>query len=151
MTIPRPSASRRYDPWGDLAARWPDVQVVHAPMSGRLLGELRYPTITLRASSSSAQLRCTLAHEIVHLDRGIGECGPWAAREEAAVHAEAARRLIDLGELVEAARVLGDDAGAGAMAGALDVDTETLVTRIQGLTRRERAVVNDVLSERPVR
>src|ERR1700749_589504 len=119
------SSHERYDPWAHLARAWPAVEVVREPMSGSLLGELRYPTIALRADSSAAQRRCTLAHELVHLERGGGSHGPWADREEILVHAEAARRLIRLSELECALRDQGGDADLAALARALDVDAYT--------------------------
>jgi hypothetical protein len=125
-----------YDPWADLADNWPEVEVVIEPMRGTLLGELRYPVIALRAGTSAAQRRCTLAHEIVHLERGVGDCGPWAAREELLVHAEAARRLIRLEDLAVAMRSV--DASPPALAQALDVDLQTLSLRVDRLTARER-------------
>src|SRR4051812_11136095 len=100
----------RYDPWHDLAVNWPDVEIVIEPMGGRLLGVLRYPIIALRAGTSAAQRRCTLTHEIVHLERGVGDCGPWSGREELQVHREVARRLIPIDELAAAVRELGGSA-----------------------------------------
>jgi hypothetical protein len=130
-----------YDPWADLARNWPDVEVVLEPMRGTLLGELRYPVIALRAGTSAAQRRCTLAHELVHLERGVTDCGPWAAREELAVHAAAARRLIRLDDLATAVRAAGPAPGAGVLAQALDVDRQTLTLRVEQLTPHERRVL----------
>lgn len=139
MTASSPRRQRPpYDPWLHLATDWPELDVVVEPMTGALLGELRYPVIALRAGTSAAQRRCTLAHELVHLDRGTGDCGPWSAREEGLVHAEAARRLIRIGDLDRALRELGGDADLGALAEALEVDTETARVRLRGLEPAER-------------
>ena len=127
----------RYDPWHDLAVHWPEVDVVIEPMSGRLLGVLRYPMIALRAGTSAAQRRCTLAHEIVHLERGVGDCGPWSGREELLVHREVARRLIPLADLAAAVRELGGSAVLPELAQALDVDLETARLRLEMLTSAE--------------
>jgi hypothetical protein len=131
--------THRYDPWHDLYERWPGVVVLIEPMTGDLLGQVRGGgrVIALRAGTSSAQRRCTLAHEIVHLERGLRDCGRWLAREEAAVHAEAARRLIDVDELAAAVRAAGADASPSLIAHALDVDTDTLLTRLDTLTGPE--------------
>ena len=67
MTVAARPPPDRYDPWRDLAVHWPDVEVRIEPMTGSLLGVLRYPVIVLRAGTSAAQRRCTLTHEIVHL------------------------------------------------------------------------------------
>jgi len=130
-----------YDPWQDLAVNWPEVDVVIEPMAGRLLGVLRYPVIALRAGTSSAQRRCTLTHEIVHLERGTADCGPWAGREEVLVHREVARRLIPLPLLSSAVRGLGGPAQLTELAQALDVDLETAHCRLTMLTPAERAAV----------
>jgi hypothetical protein len=139
-TEPRGAASDRpYDPWRDLAENWPGVEVVHEPMRGSLLGELRFPVIALRAGTSAAQQRCTLAHELVHLERG-GSCGgPWSAREELLVHAEAARRLGPLTALADAIAEIGGDHDVGALARLLEVDTETARLRLRLLDAAERA------------
>lgn len=137
-----------YDPWADVASNWPGVEVVIEPMRGTLLGELRYPVIALRAGTSAAQRRCTLAHELVHLERGVTDCGPWAAREELAVHDEAARRLIRLDDLAAAVRAAGPVSAAAVLAQALEVDTQTLTLRVERLTPRERAMLRSRLAGR---
>jgi Zn-dependent peptidase ImmA (M78 family) len=134
-----PDAPARYDPWRDLAENWPQLEVVIEPMRGELLGELRYPVIALRAGTSSAQRRCTLAHELVHLERGVRDWGPWTAREELHVHREVARRLIPSDELVAALRSLGGGDDIAALARALDVDVQTARLRLDILTPAERA------------
>jgi hypothetical protein len=133
-----------YDPWQDLHDNWPEVQVVLAPLPGRLLGELRYPLIRLRAASSAAQRRCTLTHELLHLERGVRECGPWAAREERIIEAETARRLLPLQSLIAALRWLGAE-DHGAVAAALDVDTQILRARLDGLSSQEHWAVRAAL------
>lgn len=132
--VPRP----RYDPWLDLAVNWPQLEVVVEPMRGTLLGELRYPVIALRAGTSAAQRRCTLTHELIHLERGVRECGPWASREELYVHREVARRLIEIGDLEDAVRGLGGRDDLAALAQALDVDVETAQLRLELVTVGER-------------
>jgi hypothetical protein len=137
MTATPLGASDGYDPWEDLATNWPEVDAVIEPMAGRLLGVLRYPVIALRAGTSAAQRRCTLAHEIVHLERGVTDCGPWAGREELLVHREVARRLIPLPLLTAAARELGADGDPPRLAQALAVDLDTLRCRLAMLTPEE--------------
>lgn len=139
----KPSTHRdggRYDPWLDVRRNWPQVRVVLEPMSGDLLGEVREAglLIALRAGTSAAQRRCTLTHELVHLERGIFDCGPWLAREELQVHATAALRLIPLEELIAAIRDLGGAEDRAALAHWLDVDGETLALRLGRLSSAER-------------
>src|SRR3954467_11741707 len=146
MTALSPGTPGHYDPWLDLAENWPEVEAVIAPLPGRLLGELRYPVIALRAGTSAAQRRCTLAHELVHLERGTGECGIWAGREERLVHAQAARRLVTIGQLERALFELGGDADLAALAGLLEVDRETAGLRLRLLPEAERRRLRNELA-----
>jgi len=130
-----------YDPWRDVAENWPELHVTVAAMEGDLLGTVEWPVIALRSDSSAAQQRCTLCHELIHLERGIRDCGPWADREELAVHSEVALRLIPLEKLADAVAELGGTEPRGALAGLLEVDTETLELRLAQLNREERRVV----------
>ena len=108
-------------------------------MAGDLLGELRYPVIALRAGTSAAQRRCTLTHELVHLERGVRDCGRWAEREEREVHAEVARRLVPLDLFVAAVREAGGSSDPAVLAVLLDVDRETVQRRLDLVTPAERA------------
>lgn len=143
-----PAPDDRYDPWRDVQLNWPEVQVVIERMTGDLLGEARDggAVIALRAGTSAAQRRCTLAHEIVHLERGLRDCGQWLHREEQVVHRTAARRLITVAELVAAIRDLGGTDDPGALAQALDVDRETLSVRLAALDRNERRALRRALT-----
>ncbi|MDQ2836720.1 MAG: ImmA/IrrE family metallo-endopeptidase [Actinomycetota bacterium] len=140
----QPPRARRnsapYDPWLDVRQNWPQVQVVIEVMAGDLLGEVRNggSVIALRADTSAAQRRCTLTHELVHLERGIFNCGPWLQREELLVHATVATRLIPLDALISAIRDLGGPDDQAALAHWLDVDSETLALRLARLTTSER-------------
>jgi hypothetical protein len=146
---PAPYDPAPYDPWSDLALNWPDVVLRIEPMRGGLLGWLHYPVIALRAGTSAAQRRCTLAHEIVHLERGTGDCGPWAAREEVLVHAEAARRLCRLDDIAAAVRALGGEPDPASLAQALEVDRQTVDLRLARLTEAERTVLCAALDHLP--
>jgi hypothetical protein len=128
----------RYHPWRDLRDNWPEIEVRIEPMPSGLLGELRYPVIALRAGTSAAQRRCTLTHELVHLERGVRDCGRWAEREEREVHAEVARRLIAIDLLVAAVRETGGSSDPALLAGPLDVDRETVRIRLELVTAAER-------------
>jgi Zn-dependent peptidase ImmA (M78 family) len=136
-----------YDPWADLRENWPQVRLVIEPMPGDLLGEVRDDgrLIALRADTSAAQRRCTLTHELVHLERGILDCGPWLHREEVQVHTEAALRLIPLAGLIAAIRELGGADDAAAIAQHLDVDSETLAVRLSRIGSAERRVLRRCL------
>ncbi|HJQ03412.1 MAG TPA: hypothetical protein VJ851_17585 [Jatrophihabitans sp.] len=142
-----------YDPWLDLQQNWPQVRVVIEAMSGDLLGEVRDggQLIALRAGTSAAQRRCTLTHEIVHLERGIFDCGPWSQREELLVHSTVALRLIPPPALAAAVRDLGGADDLPALAHLLDVDSETLRLRLDRLSIAERRMLRRALArQRPL-
>lgn len=149
---PRPISvaplDRPYDPWADLRQNWPHVKVVIEEMTGDLLGEVRDDgqVIALRAGTSAAQRRCTLTHELVHLERGIFDCGPWLQREEGLVHAEVSRRLIPLADLAAAIRALGGADDRAALAQWLDVDSETLEIRLSRMSSSERTALRRALA-----
>lgn len=79
--------------------------------------------------------RCVLQHEVVHAERGRfwRRC---RAREEVAVQAEAAHRLIALDELADA---LAWSLWPDEVAEELDVDRSTLLARLHHLQRVELA------------
>lgn len=138
-----------YNPWHHLQAHWPRAEVSIEPLPGDLLGLTRFPPlhIALSSYSSPAQRRCTLAHEIVHLERdpirGDDADQPlgWSPREERRVHAVAATRLIHADALVAAIRDLGGNDDRAALSALLDVDTETLQVRLALLDPHERAAI----------
>jgi hypothetical protein len=141
-----PPAALDYDPWRDLAQNWPDYRVLIEPMDGDLLGQIRDDAvIALRADSSTGQQRCTLAHEIVHLERGLGDCGPWQSREEAAIESEVSRRLIPLQALARALRSVGGDSDPATLGAILEVDQLILTTRLSELSSADRAVLRRLL------
>ena len=135
-----PSNTENYDPWLDLRRNWPRTRVVIEAMTGDLLGEVREDghLIALRAGTSAAQRRCTLTHELVHLERGIQDCGPWLQREELQVHLTVAHRLVPLELLIAAIRDLGGAEDRAALAQSLDVDSETLALRLDRVSGPER-------------
>lgn len=145
-SVPHPPAP--YDPWVDLRQNWPHVKVVIETMTGDLLGEVRDDgrLIALRADTSAAQRRCTLTHELVHLERGILDCGPWLQREEDLVHAEVSQRLIPLTSLAAAIRELGGADDPAAIAHWLEVDSETLAVRLDRMRSAERRVLRRALA-----
>ncbi|MDQ1739447.1 MAG: hypothetical protein QOE53_1099, partial [Pseudonocardiales bacterium] len=85
-------------------------------------------------------------HELVHLERGILDCGPWLQREEGLVHAEVSRRLIPLASLAAAIRALGGADDSAALAHWLEVDGETLAVRLSQLSSAERRMLRRALA-----
>jgi hypothetical protein len=124
----------RWNPWRALARR-PDVTVVYGdPGEGNVgLVDLDARVITLCPSLLQDERRSTLAHELIHLERGT-PCGPGDA-EEREVARLAAARIITLPDLVEAVKWSDD---LEEQAGELWVDEETVRVRLGHLTARER-------------
>lgn len=119
-----------YDPWGEVPAGW---SVDFAAMPARGMCRWNRRTILLDIKLSRIEERCTLMHEIVHAERG--PFPRWAtAREEAAVNAEAARRLIPLDALGEA---LAWSLHPAVAAEELDVDPPTLEALLRDLAAAE--------------
>ena len=119
-----------YDPWGEVPAGW---SVDFAAMPARGMCRWSRRSILLDIRLSRAEERCTLTHELVHAERG--EFPRWATtREEAAVNAEAARRLIPLDALGEA---LAWSLHPAVAAEELDVDPSTLEALLRDLAAAE--------------
>lgn len=78
--------------------------------------------------------RCTITHEMIHVERGHSGCCDEKA--EARVRREAARRLVPIRALGDAYVFWGDD--LEALADDLWVDISTLRTRLETLHPAER-------------
>lgn len=119
-----------YDPWGEVPAGW-SVDLAAMPVRGMCRWSRK--AILLGIRLSGVEERCTLTHEIVHAERG--PFPRWAtAREEAAVNAAAARRLISLDALGEA---LAWSLHPAVAAEELDVDPPMLEALLRDLTEAE--------------
>lgn len=134
-----------YDPWAHLSAQ-DDIRLYWRHQ--KPCGQYHHPdrSIFLRHGLNHAQGRSTLAHELVHAERGDVSLSEAAlnARQELIVEREAARRLISLQALADAVRWSCHPA---EVAEALAVDLGTLQTRLAWLTEDERALL-DQASER---
>lgn len=130
--------SRRYDPW-DHASRL-DLRIVFRKLPGDLMGVYFHGpsrVIALDSRLTQAERRCTLAHELVHLERGDdGRCASaWhESKQEALVHQIASRRLITTEDL---ALALILHTHVHDQAEELWVDLGTLRTRLAGLSTAE--------------
>jgi hypothetical protein len=129
-----------YDPWHALTD-FDRARVVFGDLPPRRRGEVDFgtQTITLERRLDPTTQRCTLAHELVHLERGpvIMWCAP---REERAVAAIAARRLVSIEALAEAMRWSQDER---AVAEELSVDVRTVRVRLRCLDASERAFLRE--------
>ena len=91
-------------------------------------------SIWLTVERTVAEARCTLVHELIHLERGHSTCQP--PDVEADVRREAAQRLIPIDELADALTQTRSDLEAAEV---LWVDVDTLRTRLAFLDDVERS------------
>jgi hypothetical protein len=112
------------------------------------MGEWTAKGIEIDGTSNQAERRCTLTHEIVHLERGPVPSDPHLAmKEERIVECITARRLISLEKLIDAlvwTRLSVDHETAEE----LWVDLPTLQHRIRDLTDSERRYIDQELERR---
>lgn len=91
-----------YHPWRALRDLWSHVHVEHTDdlPAGRRADTNGIDEIRMRQRLLQVERRCSLAHEVIHLERGdTGACPPAV---EAEVNQEAARRLIPWEHLLDA-------------------------------------------------
>jgi len=135
----------RYDPWRHLTESFPYMQVETGKLRPGRMGEWTVDNrIVLSCLLYPDEARCTLAHELVHVERGPSPKDPeLAAAEERIVDGVAARRLITLNELRAVMRM----GKSYQMAAALHVDVTTLLTRMETLTELERTWLTEQTTE----
>lgn len=119
-----------YDPWADIAERYPQITVVISDLDEGVDGHWFGNTLHLNAQASDAQRRAALAHEIACLDNGDIDDS----------EAVAARALIPIEHLSEALREV-IAASLGQIADRLDVDALTARVRLKGLNPDEVGAV----------
>ncbi|MFV8403326.1 ImmA/IrrE family metallo-endopeptidase [Dermabacter hominis] len=91
-----------YNPWDHLHAAFPAVRVEFARLDGRCGETNGRDLIRLDKRLLQVERRCTLAHELVHLEAGEGR--PCSVSREREVNQIAAARLVPFEALVKAAR-----------------------------------------------
>lgn len=144
------STTPLYDPWTHLATAWPHIHVdPRADLPRGMYGAWTPGVLHLSRRLTQAGRRCTLAHEIVHLERGPAPTSNplLAAREEHIVDLVAARRLITLDALA-AALCWHDSRALDAVADDLWVDRAILVARLRALLPDERAYIEQAVARR---
>lgn len=129
-----------WHPWRWLRDHHPDVVVHHLPLPTDRMGEVSGAEIRLDERLSQAERRCTLTHELVHIERR-GHEHPNPAVEEATVERETARRLITERQLVDAFR-WHRHPSLRELAEHLWVDQQTALTRMENLDPIEVASID---------
>lgn len=127
-----------YHPWrhfrshGDWRLEWSDLpRLVHG------IADFCTRTVTLDRRLRQVERRCTISHELVHIERGpLLDDDHLAAREESVVEREVARRLIELHPLGEALAWAHHPSEAAEV---LWVTEHVLEVRLQHLHPAERA------------
>lgn len=133
-----------WHPWRELRALTDTVLSIEEVPSGNGWYSPAYDVILLRPGLRQVERRCTLAHELGHRRLGhAGICGTPDAgrltrRQEQHADRWAARRLIDLEDLVDAGRWTGCRREA---ADELWVTEHMLGVRMDGLHPSERGLL----------
>lgn len=125
-----------WSPWRHLREWYPDVRVLEADLPGSLMGFLdrEQRIIWLDNELSEVQRTCTLAVEV-----GVLELGPFSPDTGDGAAADwAAMLLIPFDALLD---VCGRTAELQEVAEELGVDTQTLRTRLDGLTAEEASLL----------
>lgn len=131
-----------YSPWVELAGL-PSVTLVWQPLRGKRLGEYvrDLHLIRLDPEMRRHQARSVLAHELRHhAHRDLGPCSDW---QEARADREAARLLIDVHRLAEAA--VTQEQHWPEVARELRVTKHLLEVRLRHLHPSERHYLRDRL------
>lgn len=135
--------ARMWHPWRALRDRLDLTLIWTDRLPNGVLGATDGTRIWMTPRQLQAERRCTLTHELVHIEHGHRGCQPPAI--EAQVRIEAARRLIPLGDLGLAAVWARSPE---ELADELWVDLDTLLTRLDTCTDREREALNSALALR---
>lgn len=133
-----------WNPWRHVGRHYPNVTVItDQELPGSVWGQQAGNLIWLCRRLNQVRRRCTLTHEIVHLERGaVPADARGLAREELAVDNIAARRLITLDALIDGLRWTRD---LEQLAEHLWVDVPTLKTRMAHLDPVEVAELENRL------
>lgn len=126
----------------------PRIHIYEAELPDGYLGCTSHDdgVIWLDSRLNQAERRCTLAHEIGHLERGPVPTDPLLlVAEELAVEQWAARRLITAGDLADVMRWTTD---LGEAAEELWVDPYTLRVRLDTLTELEAQLLDLIAADR---
>lgn len=129
-----------WHPWRWLRDQHPDIVVDYVHLGAGRMGQTCGRSMWIDDRLTQAERRCTLTHELVHIERrGCEHHDPDV--EESIVELIAARRLITLEQLVDAFRwhrhpTLAD------LADTLWVDAQTAQCRMDHLDVVEVAAIN---------
>ena len=132
-----------YHPWRALRDLGEKVRLIWAPLPEDTLGLTDgHSRIWMSPDQSQAQRRCTIAHEVAHIELGhVHGCNP---TDEAAADRLAARRLVPMDALLDALRWTEE---LEELADVLHVDMPMLMARLDGLTDLEKQQIKRLYDE----
>lgn len=142
FTHGHPYASTMWHPWKALHEASEIELIWTENLPDGMLGATNGKQIWLSLKQLQVERRCTLTHELVHIERGHNGCQPTAVEKQ--VCAEAARRLITIDQL---RAWLPWALSMEELADCLWVDEATLKTRMENLTAEELRELSVVLSD----
>lgn len=131
------------NPWQRLAEEWPHLKVVYVDLgSPHKHGATRWKagrpvSVLLHEDLTQVQRRCTLAHELEHLDRGAPCDGLRASTERRVINATARYLLPDLSLIADAVQLYDLHRAADD----LWVTFPVLIDRLRGMTDSELEIV----------
>lgn len=132
-----------FDPW-QLLRTMPQITVVWAELDSKSALTNGRDTVWLDKHLLQVERRCSLTHELIHIERGHTSCPPNAA--ETGVRAETARRLIPFPDLLEHKRW---SRSVEELADCLWVTPHVLLDRISHLSDAEQAAFASADDEAP--
>lgn len=140
---------RKTDPWQYMDEHHPDIPVRFRTDLGDKWGETvwidGHPEIHLAVDLGAIQARCTLLHEIGHVERGA-PCRPYCPDDEAQVSERTARWMLpDITEIAHHLRE-GDLRDAARLLG---VTRLVLTERLQTMTDEELHALRRAMAGEP--
>ena len=133
------------NPWQRLAEEWPRVPVTYADLGSPYKHGLtrwkagRPIAVVLHERLTQVQRRCTLAHELEHLDRGAPCESLRASIEQRVVRATARYLLPDIALIADAVRLYDLHRAADE----LWVTFPVLVDRLRTMSDAELSLIGD--------
>lgn len=137
-----------YSPWADAAQRHPDIHIERcdiAPARGVWVASER--VILIDRGLNQTERRCTLAHELAHIDLEHVEAPGWFARrlEHEADRLAAKRLLADIDAIADA--ICTHPLDPDLVAEQLGVTMRVLKKRLKRLTETEKAHIEQRLAD----
>lgn len=131
-----------YSPWADAAERHPDIHIERwdiSPARGAWVASER--VILIDRDLTQTERRCTLAHELAHIDLGHVEARGWFARrlEREADRLAAKRLLADIEAIADA--ICTHPLDPDLVAEQLGVTLRMLRKRLKRLTPSETSYI----------